>query len=139
MTGRCAPSVRRLSTSKILWATLVVVGLLYLSAQSGWYGFDATALGSTRVAQTMLGPDGTGNLQLYPASHPAIHVGFRSIPRRARERVCRDVGLKGKLQYVGRWTATPNRLGKDGTFPGLSCPMSLHTIDGRGTDTVGLN
>lgn len=21
-------------------------------------------------------------------------------------------------QYVGRWTATPNRLRKDGTFPG---------------------
>ena len=26
-------------------------------------------------------------------------------------------------QYVGRWSATPNRLRKDGTFPGTSTPV----------------
>ena len=50
-----------------------------------------------------------GDFQFFPATNPKIHVNIEL----SSEPEFANVG-----QYVGRWTATPNRLRKDGTFPG---------------------
>ena len=52
----------------------------------------------------------TQGLQFFPATNPKIHVSsfIRPLDRENAE----------DYEYVGRWTATPNRLRRDGTFPG---------------------
>ena len=50
--------------------------------------------------------------QFYPATNPKIHVSHHMTLSKFGK--YSDSGL----QFMGRWTATPNRLRKDGTFPG---------------------
>ncbi|KAL2055034.1 hypothetical protein ABVK25_004856 [Lepraria finkii] len=33
-----------------------------------------------------------------------------------------------KIHYIGRWTSTPNRLCKDGTFPGVYSDITIENI-----------
>ncbi|KAI9697411.1 MAG: hypothetical protein M1836_004689 [Candelina mexicana] len=68
-------------------------------------------LKSAGLGKGILAPEVTRGLQFFPASNPKIHVRHTE-PRAGRSKLT-------VMQYVGRWTAAPNRLRRDGTFPGV--------------------
>lgn len=100
----------RLLSSKPIWFMLML-GVLVLWWFNGGRGeMDLVRIGATEFGRDFFQEQRTQGLQFFPATNPKIHVcSFFRL-------------LIGKVanndQYVGRWTATPNRLRRDGTFPG---------------------
>lgn len=73
---------------------------------------DLVRLGASEFGLGFFPEERTQGLQFFPATNPKIHV-WRSSHGRVEN-------IADEEQYVGRWTATPNRLRRDGTFPGVS-------------------
>ena len=67
-------------------------------------------LGASGLGKEFLHEKRMHDYQFYPAANPKIHVSRQQ----DTSGLVTDV-----IQYVGRWTSTPNRLRKDGTFPGI--------------------
>lgn len=66
-------------------------------------------LGASGLGRDFLHERRMHDYQFYPAANPKIHV--------SRQQDTNSLVID-VLQYVGRWTSTPNRLRRDGTFPG---------------------
>lgn len=102
--------LRRLASSKPLWLILMI-GALLLWWFNGWRDdLDIVKLGATSFGHDFFREGRIRNLQFFPASNPKIHVSsFADVSR---------IYVDYVTQYVGRWTDAPNRLRKDGSFPG---------------------
>ncbi|KAI9716817.1 MAG: hypothetical protein M1812_005157 [Candelaria pacifica] len=86
--------LRRTFSNRLTWLLLFFVGLVWWWGTGGKRELELVKLKSVGVGKGMLAPEITRGLQFFPASNP-------------------------KIYYVGRWTAAPNRLRKDGAFPGV--------------------
>ncbi|KAI9809093.1 MAG: hypothetical protein M1825_002382 [Sarcosagium campestre] len=108
----------RVLTSTALWFFITLTALIWWWGHGGRYGLDAVRQRSGGFRAEKFAIEAFSDLQFFPASNP-------------------------KIQYVGRWTAAPNRLRMDGTFPGVyfditinstsSLVLSLHNSDSSGT------
>ncbi|KAI9682506.1 MAG: hypothetical protein M1829_000298 [Trizodia sp. TS-e1964] len=94
--------VRSVVARRRLWLFVLLIGLVVFWSLGGQrdsiYGGEAL----DGWQRELFPGDGTGAMQFFPASSPMIH-------------------------YVGRWTATPNRLRKDGTFPGVYFDITINS------------
>ncbi|KAL8679832.1 MAG: hypothetical protein Q9186_003898 [Xanthomendoza sp. 1 TL-2023] len=93
-------TVKRVLITRTTWLLLVLVLTMFW-----WLNGGSEELGVTRVGAAGFGRDFfqdgvTQDMQFFPPSNPKIH-------------------------YVGRWTPTPNRLRKDGAFPGVYFDMTI--------------
>ncbi|KAL8687695.1 MAG: hypothetical protein Q9224_005079, partial [Gallowayella concinna] len=93
-------TVKRVLITRTTWLLLVLVLTMFW-----WLNGGSEELGVTRVGAAGFGSDffqdgATQDMQFFPPSNPKIH-------------------------YVGRWTPTPNRLRKDGAFPGVYFDMTI--------------
>lgn len=70
---------------------------------------NAIKLGTSGFGKEFMHDMRMHDYQFYPATNPKIHVRRQSFISSL---------VTDMVQYVGRWTSTPNRLRKDGTFPG---------------------
>ena len=88
---------------------LMLGALMLWWVNGGRDELDLVKLGATELGKELFQEERTRDLQFFPATNPKIHVCsyFKSQETHANV-----------PQYVGRWTATPNRLRRDGTFPG---------------------
>ncbi|KAL8933389.1 MAG: hypothetical protein Q9216_006384 [Gyalolechia sp. 2 TL-2023] len=86
--------LRRILGSRVTWLLLVVILILVWWQNGGSEELDIVKLGAAGFGKDFFQDGVTQDLQFFPPSNPKIH-------------------------YVGRWTATPNQLRKDGTFPGV--------------------
>lgn len=82
-----------------------------------WFNGGSEDLDLVRVGAAGLGKDFfqegiTRNLQFFPATNPKIHVRLEVVLLKLHRLTVQ--------KYTGRWTATPNRLRKDGAFPGTN-------------------
>ena len=85
---------------------------------------DVVRLGASEFGRGFFPEERTQGLQFFPATNPKIHV-WQSAHGKVQN-------IADEEQYVGRWTATPNRLRKDGTFPGMS-PSKVRVISSSST------
>lgn len=100
---------KRLFASKPVWLLLMAVALALW-----WFTGGSEEMSSVKFGASGLGKDFIQDMrmhdyQFYPATNPKIHVRWQSSTNSL---------VTDGVQYVGRWTSTPNRLRKDGTFPG---------------------
>ncbi|KAI9831757.1 MAG: hypothetical protein M1826_003088 [Phylliscum demangeonii] len=75
---------------------------LYWWGRGDRYDTESSILAPAKIGQGLLLAGATAGLQFFPANNPKIH-------------------------YVGRWTSTPNRLRKDGAFPGVYFDLTLNS------------
>ncbi|KAI9887888.1 MAG: hypothetical protein M1823_000276 [Watsoniomyces obsoletus] len=98
----CLLWFRKLLSIRLVWLLMTLFALFYWWRPTGWHGLDAASARSRSLARGVLDPSGMKKLQFFPASNP-------------------------KIRYVGRWTATPNRLRTDGTFPGVYFEVTVNS------------
>lgn len=103
--------VKRAFSSKPAWLFLMVAALTLWWFNGGSRELDVVKLSASGLGKEFLNERRMHDYQFYPATNPKIHV-WGSQPQLD--------GVTDDSQYVGRWTSTPNRLRKDGTFPGTS-------------------
>lgn len=99
-------------SSRPLWFFLLFGALMMWWFHGGRDEMDLVRDGATKLSREFFSEERTRDLQFFPATNPKIHVS--QVQRLASKKT---PPTKGK-QYVGRWTATPNRLRRDGTFAG---------------------
>ncbi|KAL8663002.1 MAG: hypothetical protein Q9202_004232 [Teloschistes flavicans] len=85
---------KRVLMSPATWLLLVMLLMTVWWTNGGRHEVDAVTLGGARFGRDFFKDGITQDMQFFPPSNP-------------------------KINYVGRWTATPNQLRKDGTFPGV--------------------
>lgn len=81
-------------SSKPAWVVLMLGTLVLWWFNGGRDEMELVKTGAAEFGRDFFQEQRTQGLQFFPATNPKIH-------------------------YVGRWTATPNRLRRDGTFPGV--------------------
>ncbi len=113
---------RTLLSIRALCLSVAFIGLLYWLAAYESSRANSDASKTARGDLAILGSDLTGNLQFFPASNPKIHVCQLDLSSASGPGCALSDSMS--MQYVGRWTATPNRLRRDGTFPGLWCRLT---------------
>lgn len=89
---------------------LMLGALMLWWVNGGRDELDLVKLGATELGKELFQEERIRDLQFFPATNPKIHVCSYFKSQETHTNV---------PQYVGRWTATPNRLRRDGTFPGL--------------------
>ncbi|KAL8723408.1 MAG: hypothetical protein Q9181_007288 [Wetmoreana brouardii] len=82
------------------WFFIVVFLMLWWWLNGGSQELDAVKLGAAGFGRDLFQDGVTQDMQFFPPSNSKIH-------------------------YVGRWTATPNQLRKDGTFPGVYFDITI--------------
>ncbi|MCJ1463355.1 hypothetical protein MMC07_001962 [Pseudocyphellaria aurata] len=97
--------------SKPLWFILMLGALVLWWFNGGSAEMDLVRVGAAEFGRDFFQEQRTQGLQFFPASNPKIHVF--SFVRVFNREIAKD------SKYVGRWTSTPNRLRRDGTFPGV--------------------
>ncbi|KAI9890656.1 MAG: hypothetical protein M1814_003725 [Vezdaea aestivalis] len=90
----CRLQARRIIYGRITWLVIFVLLAGFYLRGRGREDFEHAKIKSEQFGKDMVNLAITKDLQLIPASNP-------------------------KFYYVGRWTASPNRLRMDGTFPGV--------------------
>ncbi|KAL8719150.1 MAG: hypothetical protein Q9225_003812 [Loekoesia sp. 1 TL-2023] len=85
---------KRILSTRATWFLVVLVFTILWWLNGGSKELDAVKLGAAGFGKDLFQDGATQDMQFFPPSNPKIH-------------------------YVGRWTATPNQLRKDGTFPGV--------------------
>lgn len=111
--------VKRILASKPVWLLLMVIALALWWLNGGSEDINAVKLEASSLGKGFVYDRRMHDYQFYPATNPKIHVGRSSCTPSTR--------VVNVVQYVGRWTSTPNRLRKDGTFPGtLSTVLDSH-------------
>ncbi|KAL6721838.1 hypothetical protein ACLMJK_000943 [Lecanora helva] len=103
--------IKRALSSKPIWLFLMAVVLLTWWFNGGSDELDLVNFSASGLGKELLQEMKMHDYQFFPATNPKIH-------------------------YVGRWTSTPNRLRKDGTFPGVYFDI---TIKNTTTLLVALN
>ncbi|KAL8855487.1 MAG: hypothetical protein Q9178_007869 [Gyalolechia marmorata] len=93
-------TVKRMLLTRTTWllATLLLTVVWWLNGGSEELG--TVKLGAAGFGRDLFEDGVTQDMQFFPPSNPKIH-------------------------YVGRWTPTPNRLRKDGAFPGVYFDMTI--------------
>ncbi|KAI9675280.1 MAG: hypothetical protein M1817_001182 [Caeruleum heppii] len=99
--GHASHRARRIISSRALWFAVTVCGLLWWWIIAGREELEMARFQSSDLGKEIFGPEITRGLQFFPATNPKIH-------------------------YVGRWTATPNRLRMDGTFAGVYFDVTVN-------------
>ena len=108
----CAPTwakFKRMFSARLLVCLLMCFILMHRYLNSDLYNVDRLQLSASGFAKDHLPGKHLAKYQFYPASNPKISVC---------NLLFHTMYALTKSQYTGRWTATPNRLRKDGTFPG---------------------
>ena len=106
----CGYRLKNLFASKPVWLFLMVVALALWWFNGGSEEINVVKLGASSFGRDFLHGRRMHDYQFYPATNPKIHVSWSEY----KSSLATDT-----VQYVGRWTSTPNRLRKDGTFPGI--------------------
>lgn len=105
---------KRLSASKPVWLLLMLLALALWWFNGGSEEINVVKLGASGLGKEYLLERRMHDHQFFPATNPKIHVGW--------QQNASSLAIN-MMQYVGRWTSTPNRLRKDGTFPGMFLRM----------------
>ncbi|KAI4139823.1 MAG: hypothetical protein LQ341_004071 [Variospora aurantia] len=84
---------KRILSNRTSWLLLTAILIVLWWVNGGREGFDTVKHGAAGLGRDIFRDGVVQNMQFFPPSNSKIH-------------------------YVGRWTATPNQLRKDGTFPG---------------------
>ncbi|KAL8883373.1 MAG: hypothetical protein Q9192_007208, partial [Flavoplaca navasiana] len=87
-------TAKRVLLTRTTWLLLILMLTMVWWLNGGSEDFDSVKLGASGFGRDLFQDGVTQNMQFFPPSNPKIH-------------------------YVGRWTPTPNRLRKDGAFPGV--------------------
>ncbi|KAI9768999.1 MAG: hypothetical protein M1840_004595 [Geoglossum simile] len=94
--------IRRCLNSRVLWFIVTFLGLLLWWGNGGKEDWQKIRDSPNGFGTAIFGSEIIENLQFFPASYPKIH-------------------------YVGRWTSSPNRLRKDGMFPGVYFDITINS------------
>lgn len=104
-------------SKRLLTGRTILLAVIFLAFMTWWRNgwADESPIIRVGVSQFVLlnqsfEVDATKNLQFFPAANPKIHVSQCRVQNRVK---------LTDTEYVGRWTSTPNRLRKDGTFAGM--------------------
>ena len=102
--------IKRYLFSRALVCVLFIVGLLYWWGKGWKKDLDIVMVGANELGMgnQLFEFEVTKDLRFISAANSKIHV---SCSRHYNV-------IANFRKYIGRWTATPNRLRKDGTFPG---------------------
>ncbi|KAL8704132.1 MAG: hypothetical protein Q9201_002716 [Fulgogasparrea decipioides] len=92
--------LKRLLSTRATWFSIVVILMMWWWVNGGRQELDTVKLGAAGFGRDLFQDGVTQDMQFFPPSNPKIH-------------------------YVGRWTATPNQLRKDGTFPGVYFDIAI--------------
>ncbi|KAL8644170.1 MAG: hypothetical protein Q9226_007902, partial [Calogaya cf. arnoldii] len=87
-------TVKRMLLTRTTWLLVILMLTMVWWLNGGSEELGAVKLGAAGFGRDLFQGGVTQNMQFFPPSNPKIH-------------------------YVGRWTPTPNRLRKDGAFPGV--------------------
>ncbi|KAL8686216.1 MAG: hypothetical protein Q9218_007266, partial [Villophora microphyllina] len=85
---------KRMLNARATWFLAMVSLIMVWWINGGRHELNAVGLGGARFGKDFFKDGVTQGMQFFPPSNP-------------------------KISYVGRWTATPNQLRRDGTFPGV--------------------
>lgn len=102
---------KRILMGKATWLLIAIFLMACWWNYGGVQNLERLQLHASGFAREHLRGKQLVHYQFFPASNPKIHVRVTQ-------------ALKTPLtesQYTGRWTSTPNRLRRDGTFPGTLC------------------
>ena len=140
------PSLKRVLSSKLFHLLLLSVTILYYLSLHTHQNLDNLRLQSEIFKKEWLRVDWRTQMRSYPAGDGRIHVSAPFVlpcrwlgeckgksqewldSREEEERKGAWMKLMRK-QYVGRWIETPNRLRKDGLFPGESVISKVRNRD----------
>ncbi|KAL8946159.1 MAG: hypothetical protein Q9222_007410 [Ikaeria aurantiellina] len=92
--------VQRVLTTRTACFLVIVSLMVVWGFNGGVEQLDLVKLHAAGLGYDLFQDGVTQNMQFFPPSNPKIH-------------------------YVGRWTATPNQLRKDGTFPGVYFDINI--------------
>ncbi|KAI4218858.1 MAG: hypothetical protein LQ349_008543 [Xanthoria aureola] len=87
-------TIKRMLLTRTTWLLMILMLTMVWWLNGGSEELGAVKLGAAGFGKDLFQDGVTQNMQFFPPSNPKIH-------------------------YVGRWTPTPNRLRKDGAFPGV--------------------
>ncbi|KAI9817443.1 MAG: hypothetical protein M1827_001053 [Pycnora praestabilis] len=90
-TSCTSHGLKRVLARRPVWFALILIGLISWWNSGGRLDTEAVKLKSNGLGREVFLLEMSKQLQFFPASNPKIH-------------------------YVGRWTATPNRLRRDGVY-----------------------
>lgn len=112
---------RRFLASKPIWLFLMSFALMLWWFNGVRQALDVVDMNARGFGKEFIQGRRMQDYQFYPASNPKIHV-------RGTVLTLLDYVTDG-FQYTGRWTSTPNRLRKDGAFPGTPTTLLQTSSD----------